>query len=88
MLITPYHFRCSLIIVPSTCIILEQHMSQVTAVDYSAVIGNGSNKGFFSRIKRGIGIKLPGRSYVEGIFRGYIQYILATLFFKSERELV
>ena len=52
-------------------------MSQVTAVDYSTVIGNGSNKRFFCRIKRVIGIKLPGRSYVEGIFRGYIQYILA-----------
>ena len=52
-------------------------MSQFTGVDYSTVVGNGSNKGFFSRIKRVIGIKLPGRSYVEGIFRGYIQYILA-----------
>ena len=63
-------------------------MSQVTAVDYSTVIGNGSNKRFFCRIKRMIGSKLPGRSYVEGIFRGYIQYILAILFFKSERELI
>ena len=60
----------------------------MSAVDYSTVIGNGSNKRFFCRIKRVIGIKLPGRSYVEGIFRGYIQYILAILFFKSERELI
>ena len=42
----------------------------------------------FSLELKVIGNKLTVSSYVQAIFRGYIQYILAILFFKPERELI